>query len=296
MRYFISLVMLLAAACGDSTSPPRPPPPVPAQFALVAGADQTDTVTRELKDAIALRVIASDGVTPVPSYPINWAPVDGGSVFAPVVYSGSDGIARQRWTLGTAAGTQRLVARALNPETGAVLVDHTVNATATHDVPTRYYWENKIGNWVPEPGKTWDLTPYLRDIWDTWGNPVPKEDAATTPLSWAFSQTIGGSGGTVCRSGPGIGPDGTGWNIAIPDFVDLGYRLIWEPVLRDADGDGTEERYALWSVPIDISPSSPGIAHGGSLGVLRQLAGYTPLVTNEDGHLINQPPPSWCES
>ena len=118
---------LLVVSCGDSSGPPAPQP---AAFQVIAGAAQVDTVGRELKDMIALRVIATDGSTPVPNYPINWTALDGGQVFGTVIYSGTDGIARQRWTLGTIATTQRLVARALDPESGAVLVDDTVTATA----------------------------------------------------------------------------------------------------------------------------------------------------------------------
>lgn len=130
MRPYILILPFLAACGGDSNGPQLQP----AAFAVIEGAGQVDTVGRELKDAIALRVIHIDGATTVPNYPINWTALDGGDVFAPVAYSGVDGVARQRWTLGTGAGMQRLVARALDPETGAVLVDDTITAEATPDL------------------------------------------------------------------------------------------------------------------------------------------------------------------
>ncbi|MGH7607741.1 MAG: hypothetical protein ACREME_10400, partial [Gemmatimonadales bacterium] len=103
MRNLPLVALLAIVACSDAGGPTAQL--VPASFALVAGAAQTDTVGRELKDMIALRVLATDGETAVPNYPITWTPLDGGEVFAVVVYSGTDGVARQRWTLGTRAGT-----------------------------------------------------------------------------------------------------------------------------------------------------------------------------------------------
>lgn len=128
----IALLLALLAACGDAGGPSVQL--LPAHFAVVGGANQIDTVAQELKDMIAVQVIATDDITPVPNYPITWTALDGGSVFAIVVNSGTDGVARQRWTLGTRSGTQRLVARALDGETGAVLVDDTVSATGMPDV------------------------------------------------------------------------------------------------------------------------------------------------------------------
>jgi len=140
MRRSLPLLVLLAA-CSDAGGPSARL--TPTAFQVVAGAAQVDTVARELKDMIALRVLAADA-GPVPNYPINWTALDGGSVFAPVAYSGTDGVARQKWTLGTVAGQQRLVARALDPETGAVLVDDTVTAEAMPDVAWGF-WQHPAG-------------------------------------------------------------------------------------------------------------------------------------------------------
>lgn len=125
-KTIVPALLLLSVACGDSSGPQLQP----AAFQFVAGIAQIDTVGRELKDLIAVRVVATDGATSLPNVPITWTALDGGQVFATVVYSGSDGIARQRYTLGTQAGTQRVRLTALDGETGAVLVDDTVTAEA----------------------------------------------------------------------------------------------------------------------------------------------------------------------
>lgn len=139
-------ILLVLAACGDASGPTVQL--LPASFQVISGADQIATVAKELPQAVEVRVL-DNSAGPVPNYPINWTALDGGSVFAPVAYSGTDGIARQRWTLGTKAWTdiandpasgrkrQRLVARALHPETGAVLVDDSVIAVARPDVAVR---------------------------------------------------------------------------------------------------------------------------------------------------------------
>ena len=56
----------------------------------------------------------------------------GGSVFAGSALTNKDGIAQERWTLGTVAGdTQRVEARAVDPETGAGVVFAVFRAIAT---------------------------------------------------------------------------------------------------------------------------------------------------------------------
>lgn len=165
MRYLPLLLIL--AACGDSSGPPALQP---ASFAVVEGAAQVDTVGRELKDAIALRVVATDGATAVPNVPITWTPLDDGGVFAAVVLSGSDGIARNRYTLGTRAGTQRVRLTAIDGETGAVLVDDTVTATATPKVAVSFTLTNAdLGN----PGDSAGVAILYRDEYANVGAPCP---------------------------------------------------------------------------------------------------------------------------
>lgn len=139
MRRVSLLILAGAVACGDSSGPEL----VPASFQIVAGDNQVATVGRELPQLVEVRVLAQSA-QPLPNYPVNWTALDGGSVFATIVYSGTDGIARQRWSLGPGAWPggdpgngrlrQRLVARLLDPETGAILVDDTVTAVARPDV------------------------------------------------------------------------------------------------------------------------------------------------------------------
>lgn len=168
MRRLLLSLVLASIACTDSNAPRVQLRP--GSFSLIGGAGQVDTVAQELKDMVALRVIATDGATPVPSHPISWTALDGGQVFATVVYSGTDGIARQRWTLGTGAGVQRLVARALEPETGAVLVDDTVTAIATPAAAARL-WITYSGIAQTRVGDSLALELVFRDDYGNYGAP-----------------------------------------------------------------------------------------------------------------------------
>jgi len=124
-RYAITLLVLLAA-CGESTQPTIVP-----QLSIVAGNAQTDTIGKTLPTQIAAMLRDRQSGAPLPGRIVNWVVIDGGgAVFAPVVQTGGDGIARQTWTLGMTPGGQTLVARWLNPDTGEPVTIDTARATA----------------------------------------------------------------------------------------------------------------------------------------------------------------------
>jgi len=125
---FVPMLLPILLACKDAGGPLVTP-----TMQVIAGAEQVATVARELPNVVEVQVTSKAG-DPLPAYPINWSALDGGSVFAAYVMTGSDGMARQQWTLGAAAGMQRLVARLLDPETGAVLLDDTIWAQANPDL------------------------------------------------------------------------------------------------------------------------------------------------------------------
>jgi hypothetical protein len=101
------------------------------QLVIVAGDRQTDTVGRTLAAQIQARLTDALNGAPLPGRIVNWIVVEGGgSVFAPVGQTGSDGVARQTWTLGMTVGKQKLVARWIDPETGATVTLDSALATA----------------------------------------------------------------------------------------------------------------------------------------------------------------------
>lgn len=100
------LVLLsLVAACGDSTSPPAPD-----SLEVVAGDDQTGTVTTTLGADLEVRVLDGSG-TAMADVEVSWDVESGdGTVSPATAETDADGRARTAWTLGPSAGTQRVTA------------------------------------------------------------------------------------------------------------------------------------------------------------------------------------------
>lgn len=129
----LSLPFLLAfaTACGGSSasSTGSPPSGRTAALEIVSGNTQTGVVGHELPGAVVVRVKDDQG-RPVSGQIVNFRVVaGGGSVFAGAALSDASGIARERWTLGTAAGPQRLEARAVDSN-GVAIVFASFDATA----------------------------------------------------------------------------------------------------------------------------------------------------------------------
>lgn len=134
MRAFPVIAAVALAACGkDATQPVITP-----QLAFVAGDVQADTVMQTLPTQLQARLTDKASGVPLGGRVINWIVLEGGgTVFATVTQTGTDGIARQSWTLGPLAGNQRLVARWLDPQTGEPVTLDTARATAIPDVATQ---------------------------------------------------------------------------------------------------------------------------------------------------------------
>jgi hypothetical protein len=129
----LPLAGLLALALGwGCDSPTASPPGEPAALDVVSGDLQTQTVGTELAQQLVVRV-SDDKGKPVEGQIINFRVTAGnGSVFAGAAITDEDGQARERWTLGTVAGdTQRVEARAVEPQTGEALVFAVFRAVGT---------------------------------------------------------------------------------------------------------------------------------------------------------------------
>jgi alpha-tubulin suppressor-like RCC1 family protein len=104
----------------------------PAAVLVVSGDLQTGTVGEELPQPLVVKVVDEAG-RPVRDQLVNFRVTSGGgSVFAGSAITNREGIAQERWTLGTVAGdTQQVEARAVDPETGAGVVFATFRAVGT---------------------------------------------------------------------------------------------------------------------------------------------------------------------
>jgi len=110
-------------------------PPAPGQLALqvVSGDQQQGEAGQELAQPLVVEVIR-DGGGPVLGQILNFRVVSGGgTVFGGAELTNAQGIAQERWTLGT-SGEQKIEVRAVDTETGAPLVFATFTATVIcHD-------------------------------------------------------------------------------------------------------------------------------------------------------------------
>lgn len=127
----------LTLSCGgskDSTSSTRVGPP--AQLNIVSGDAQSGTVAKELAQPLVVRVVDANG-NPVQGQSVNFrVTAGGGTVFAGSSNTNADGVAQERWTLGTVAGAEQTVeARAVDNATGKAIVFATFHATAVADAP-----------------------------------------------------------------------------------------------------------------------------------------------------------------
>ncbi|HEX5872110.1 MAG TPA: hypothetical protein VFY65_16890, partial [Longimicrobium sp.] len=117
LRRSVLLAALLAgaAACENGTTAAGPP----AQLAVVSGDQQQGTVGQELRQPLVVRVMDGDG-RPVRDQRVTFRVTGGGgSVPGVAALTNRDGIAQERWTLGTVAtDSQRVEASAVDPATG----------------------------------------------------------------------------------------------------------------------------------------------------------------------------------
>ncbi len=137
-----SLIPCVAlVACGGSEPAPQPPQP---SLSFIGGVSQTDTVGRTLPSQLRVQLIDANSGAPLGGYVINWSTVDGGSLFVPVTQTGTNGITSNVFTLGTRAGSQRVVAKYIDPQTATPITLDTVYATA---VPARALYIRLIPGW-----------------------------------------------------------------------------------------------------------------------------------------------------
>ncbi|HKG95824.1 MAG TPA: Ig-like domain-containing protein, partial [Gemmatimonadaceae bacterium] len=127
----------LAAACDEYTAPTSLEGDASGmRLEIVSGNNQSAPVGTELSQPLVVRAFNSAG-NPIANQIINFrVTLGGGSVFAGTAKTNANGYAREWWTLGPAAGLNRIEARAVDAATGERLVFGVFEATGTSGVPT----------------------------------------------------------------------------------------------------------------------------------------------------------------
>jgi hypothetical protein len=177
------LLGLLAAGCnGEVVGGGQRP----AQVLVVSGDLQIGTVGQELPQPLVVRVVDEAG-RPVRGQIVSFVVTAGnGTVFAGAAQTNRDGIAQERWTLGTVAGdTQRVEARAVDTETGAPIIFATFRAVGRAAAPTQLAAESPTRTGTAGAPLA---APLVVRVTDAHGNGVPG-----TAITW----TVPVGGGTL---------------------------------------------------------------------------------------------------
>ncbi|HEU0012876.1 MAG TPA: Ig-like domain-containing protein, partial [Longimicrobium sp.] len=198
----LSLALLAgAAACEDPSGSKAGPP---ANLDVVSGNNQAGPAGAELPDPLVVKVTDERG-RPVKGQLVNFrVTAGGGTVFASAGITNADGIAQERWTLGTQAGsTQTVEARAIDSDTGEPLVFATFTATATAAAPATVTAAPAAGDTMRAGVAGSPANDSLRVlVKDQYGNPVPG-----VTVQW----TAATGGGTVTGQPSAVtGADGIG--------------------------------------------------------------------------------------
>ena len=130
-KFWLTLpILAVAFGCGDDPTRSRTTP-IPAALERVGGDQQEGTAGEQLPEAIVVRVVDDRG-RPIRGQLVNFRVTSGGgSVFAGAATTNAEGIAQERWTLGTkVADAQTVEARAVDSQSGTAIVFATFSATA----------------------------------------------------------------------------------------------------------------------------------------------------------------------
>lgn len=154
----------------------------PSTMSIVSGDNQTGIVGQELSSPLAVRVLDANG-QPVQGQAVNFrVTAGGGTVFAGTANTNADGVAQERWTLGTVAGSaQTLEARAVDNITGAPVVFATFHATANAGPAATITIVTQPGS-PARSGTAFFPQPTLRLV-DKYGNLVSQNNVQITASS-----------------------------------------------------------------------------------------------------------------
>ena len=245
----------------------------PAALDIVAGDAQEGVVGTELANPLVVRVEDANGL-PVVGQLVNFrVTAGGGSVFAGSAITNALGIVQDRWTLGTStADSQRVEARAVDPNTGARIVFATFRATARAGPGNSL---TKVGGDAQQGMLGAPLAESLAvRVADAYGNPV--SDANVT---WTASFNSGSVSPASSRSNA-QGVAKTAWTLG--SRLDLSHTVV---ALVAPTATATFNATAslpptatIVKVVGDGASATVGSAMAESLAVRVQLAGGQPVA------------------
>lgn len=198
-RQLLGLAALIAtaASCARDATGSFARDNVPSQVTITSGDVQQATVGTELPQPLVVRVVNNKGKA-LSGQPVNFVVVGGnGHMLAGTAVTDANGEARDRWTLGTVADSQKVEARAVNSPTGQAIVFATFRAAATPAAPATVAPVG-TGMYTALPGAPLPDS-VAAVVKDQYGNPVPGAG-----VMW----TVKAGGGSVSPATGTTGPTG----------------------------------------------------------------------------------------
>ena len=235
-------------SCGDSSGPGELTPGPLANVVIIGGDDQQAVVGTELPQPLRVRAVDADD-RPIPGQIVNFRVVSGGgSVFAGAALTNEDGVAQERWTLGTnTSEEQRLEVRAVDSDTGDPIVFGVFRATALPAGPHAMVLVTAPSD-PAQSRVSFPIQPAVR-LNDAHGNPV----GAGVVVTAAISDGGGTLGGTATATTASNG---------VATFSNLSIAGVIGPRI--------------------LSFSAPAVT--GVSAFIRLVAGLPALVAHDDGN------------
>jgi adhesin/invasin len=194
-RINASILLVVIAALGSCSAPPAGIKVGPAaRLDIVSGDNQSAIVGTELSQPLVARVVDANG-NPVVGQVVNFHVTKGnGSVFAGSGLTNANGIAQERWTLGTSTADSQVVeARAVDSNTGAPLVFGEFTAIALPG-PAASVAINAGDGQGAQIGTAVSIAPSVK-VMDSYGNPVPN-----APVTFSVASGGGAITGATPKS------------------------------------------------------------------------------------------------
>jgi hypothetical protein len=201
---------LASLACHGSSQAPAAG--TPARIEVASGSSQTGVVGQPLAGPVVVKVTDARGA-PVAGQLVSFrATSGGGSAAAGAAVTNGDGVAQDRWVLGTAAGAQRMEARVVAPGVDAAALLARVDAVAVAGSAASVSVVAGGGQ-AGEPGSALVELIQVR-VTDAYGNPAAgvavtfAADAGGSADPATGLTDASGEAATRWTLGPSLGPQG----------------------------------------------------------------------------------------
>ncbi|HEY0022311.1 MAG TPA: Ig-like domain-containing protein [Longimicrobium sp.] len=299
----LALLALSAAACERAPASSVNAPEM-ASMTIVSGDNQAVLPGRELPDPLVVKVVNASG-QPVQGQAVVFRVSSGGGrVFAGIAVSNAQGLARERWTVGTSqADSQRVQALGIDNATGEARIFATFRATLLTAAPAQMQKLSGDNQLVEAGARTDSMLKVV--VRDASGNPSPSVSVTFTSdrggTFYFYNPSVTGKAGVggifftpkfggstrVTATAPGLQPVHftvtSRWGVVsvrqTPRTLALAVGQTGQVQATAYNAQGSP----IPDAPIRYFSNSPGIAAVDSVGkVTAKAPGTTPVFSQSE--------------